>query len=132
MSKEAERVCIHGREFQRISVDEKIYCVPIANDDAEEDRLTAQHALFCRLLGNALVPPMIRLRDPTKVLDCGYGGGDWSVQFAEEFEDCEVRSADASLHGFWSSASLLREAADDCRYLVSIYSPCEDFMYECV
>jgi hypothetical protein len=99
MSNEAERVCIHGRVFQKISVDERIYCVPIANDDVEEDRLTAQHALFCRLLGNALVSPMIRLREPTKVLDCGYGGGDWCVQFAEEFEDCEVCSADALSHG---------------------------------
>lgn len=99
MSNEAERVCIHGRVFQRISVDERIYCVPIANDDVEEDRLTAQHALFCRLLGNALVSPIIHLTEPTKVLDCGYGGGDWCVQFAEEFEDCEVRSGDASMHG---------------------------------
>jgi hypothetical protein len=99
MSNDAERVCIHGRVFQKISVDEKIYCVPVANDDIEEDRLTAQHALFCRLLGDALISSTIRLREPGKVLDCGYGGGDWCVQFAEEFEDCEVRSVRISFHG---------------------------------
>jgi hypothetical protein len=90
MSEDHERVVIHGRIFQKISVDEKIYCAPVANDDIEEDRLTAQHDLFCRLLGDDLVSPILGLRNPSKVLDCGYGGGDWCVQFAEEYEDCEV------------------------------------------
>lgn len=90
MGDDFERVSIHGRIFQKISVDERIYCVPVANDDREEDRLTAQHDILCRLLGGALVSSTVRLRDPVKVLDCGYGGGDWSVQFAEEYEDCEV------------------------------------------
>lgn len=85
-----ERVSIHGRIFQKVSVDEKIYCAPVADDDIEEDRLAAQHSLFFRLLGDSLISPAIRLREPDKVLDCGYGGGDWSVDFAEEFEDCEV------------------------------------------
>lgn len=85
-----ERVSIYGRIFQRVSVDERIYCAPVADDDTEEDRLAAQHNLISRLLGNSLVSPAIRLGEPDKVLDCGYGGGDWSVEFAEEFEDCEV------------------------------------------
>jgi hypothetical protein len=102
MSNDAERVAIHGRLFQKTSVDERIYCVPVANDDVEEDRLTAQHALFCRLLGNSLVSSTIRLREPSKVLDCGYGGGDWCVQFAEEFEDCEARSVRGKRHGLLS------------------------------
>lgn len=94
MSDDLERVLMHGRVFQKISVDERIYCVPVANDDREEDRLTAQHAIIRRLLGDALVSSAIaiRLTDPSSVLDCGYGGGDWCVQFAEEFEDCKVRS----------------------------------------
>jgi hypothetical protein len=92
MSDDSVTVTIHGRIFQKVSIDEKIYCVPVANDDIEEERLTTQHHLFCRLLGDALIFPAIRLRDPRKVLDCGYGGGDWCVQFAEEFEDCEVGS----------------------------------------
>jgi len=84
-------VSMHGRIFQKISVDEKIYCVPVANDDREEDRLTAQHDIFQRLLGDSFVSSTISLRDPNSVLDCGYGGGDWCVQFAETFEDCRVR-----------------------------------------
>lgn len=91
MSSDLERVTLHGRIFQKISLDEGIYFAPVANDDREEDRLTAQHDIMCRLLGDALVSSRIPLTDPEKVLDCGYGGGDWSVQFAEEYEDCEVR-----------------------------------------
>ncbi|KAF1913292.1 S-adenosyl-L-methionine-dependent methyltransferase [Ampelomyces quisqualis] len=94
MSDDFERVLIQGRVFQKISVDERIYCAPVANDDIEEDRLTAQHNLFCRLLGGDLVSPVIGLGSPRKVLDCGYGGGDWCVQFAEEYEDCEVTGID--------------------------------------
>jgi hypothetical protein len=91
MSEHYETVNINGRIFQKTSVDERIYCVPVANDDLEEDRLTAQHDIVSKLLGNAFVSSTIPLRNPGKVLDCGYGGGDWCVQFAEEFEDCEVR-----------------------------------------
>jgi hypothetical protein len=99
MNDHSETVGIHGRAFQKVSVDERIYCVPVANDDLEEDRLTAQHNIMSRLLGNALVSPTIPLRDPSKVLDCGYGGGDWCVQFAEEFEDCEVHGARREVAG---------------------------------
>jgi len=92
MTDDLERVSIHGRIFQKASIDERIYCVPIANDDREEDRLTAQHDVLCRLLGDSLISPRVPLSDPSKVLELGYGGGDWCVQFAEEFEDCEVCS----------------------------------------
>lgn len=91
MSEDTLRVSIHGRVFQKISIDDKIYLAPIANDDREEDRLTAQHEIVSALFGNVLVSPRIPLRDPRKILDCGYGGGDWSVQCAEDFEDSEVR-----------------------------------------
>jgi hypothetical protein len=91
MSGDLETVHIHGRLFQKVSIDEGIYCVPIANDDGEEHRLIAQHRLLYRLLGDSLVSARVRLHDPMKVLDLGYGGGDWCVQFAEEYEDCEVR-----------------------------------------
>lgn len=92
MSEDTQRVLFHGRVFQKISVDDSIYLAPVANDDREEDRLTAQHDIVCRLFGNSLISPRIPVRDPRKVLDCGYGGGDWCVQFAEEWEDCEVRT----------------------------------------
>jgi hypothetical protein len=91
MSGDLETVHVHGRLFQKVSIDEGIYCVPIASDDGEEDRLIAQHKLLYRLLGDSLVSARVRLHDPRKVLDLGYGGGDWCAQFAEEYEDCEVR-----------------------------------------
>jgi hypothetical protein len=93
MSSDFEVVSIHGRIFQKTSIDERIYCVPVANDDREEDRLTTQHDVLCRLLGDSLISSRVPLNDPSKALDLGYGGGDWCVQFAEEFEDCEVCSA---------------------------------------
>ncbi|KAJ4313021.1 hypothetical protein N0V94_007148 [Neodidymelliopsis sp. IMI 364377] len=94
MEEDFQCVTIHGRVFQKVSVDNNIYCAPVANDEVEEDRLTAQHDVLFRLFGNALFSPHIRIRDPRKILDCGYGGGDWSVQFAEEYEDCEVTAVD--------------------------------------
>lgn len=97
MSSDYKVVSIHGRLFQKTSIDERIYCVPVANDDLEEDRLTIQHAVLRRLLGDCLVSSRIPLGDPTKVLDLGYGGGDWCVQFAEEFENCEVRLSQGAL-----------------------------------
>lgn len=91
MSEDLQRVNILGRTFQRISIDEKIYLAPVANDDQEEDRLTAQHDMLSTVFGGALISPRIPLTtNPRRVLDCGYGGGDWCVQFAEEYEDCEV------------------------------------------
>jgi hypothetical protein len=90
MNDHSETVSKHGRIFQKVSLDEHIYCVPTADDDLEEERLRSQHDIMTRLLGNALVSTTVQLRDPSKVLECGYGGGDWCVQFAEEYEDCEV------------------------------------------
>jgi len=92
MSGDLATVDIHGRRFQKVSIDERIYCVPNASDNDEEDRLIAQHQLLYRLLEDSIMSPRIPLNDPKKVLDLGYGGGDWCVQFAEEYEDCEVRS----------------------------------------
>ncbi|KAF2999928.1 hypothetical protein E8E13_009014 [Curvularia kusanoi] len=94
MEDELECVTIHGRLFQKVSVDQGIYCVPVSNDDLEEDRLTAQHDVLFRLFGNALFSPHMGISSPQKVLECGYGGGDWAVQFAEEFEECEITAID--------------------------------------
>lgn len=91
MEDDFQCVTIHGRIFQQVSLDNVIYCVPVANDELEEDRLTAQHDVLYRLFGNSLVFPHIQINVPKKILECGYGGGDWSVQCAEEYEDCEVR-----------------------------------------
>ncbi|KAL6710944.1 hypothetical protein ACN47E_006819 [Coniothyrium glycines] len=94
MVEDTEMVSYNGRIFQRISIDDRVYLAPVASDDREEDRLTAQHNIVIRLFGGSLFSPSIPLADPRRVLDCGYGGGDWAVQFAEEFEDCEVTAVD--------------------------------------
>lgn len=83
---------IHGRIFQKTWVDNRVYCVPAANDELEEDRLAAQHSIMSRLFGDRLFFPGIQIASPRSILDLGYGGGDWCVQCAEEFEDCEVRA----------------------------------------
>lgn len=47
-----------------------------------------QHALLHQLFGEKYFFP--RIENPMSILECGYGGGDWAVQIAEEYEDCEV------------------------------------------
>lgn len=94
MSTDTERVDVLGRTFQKISIDDSIYFAPVAIDDREEDRLAAQHDIFSRLLGDRLITRKIPLADPRRVLDCGYGSGDWCVQFAEEYEESEVTGVD--------------------------------------
>ena len=55
----------------------------------EETRLETQHDVLLRVCGNKLFFP--RIDNPRKILECGYGRGDWAVAVAEEYEDCEVR-----------------------------------------
>jgi cyclopropane fatty-acyl-phospholipid synthase-like methyltransferase len=58
--------------------------------EREEERLEAEHDVIFRFSGNRLYFPSVE--DPEKILDCGYGRGDWAVAVAEEYEDCEVCS----------------------------------------
>ncbi|KAF2469693.1 S-adenosyl-L-methionine-dependent methyltransferase [Lindgomyces ingoldianus] len=90
MNEDLRVVNIHDRDFQKYSVDNRIYCVPI--DEREEERLESQHDLLLRLSGNRLFFP--RIENPRKILDCGYGRGDWAVAIAEEYEDCQVTGID--------------------------------------
>ncbi|KAI4696979.1 uncharacterized protein J4E84_000103 [Alternaria hordeiaustralica] len=90
MSEDTETVSVHGREFQRTSLDEGVYYAPVAFDDREESRLTAQHEIVSRIFGDGLFSPRIPVGEPEAILECGYGGGDWAVQCADEFEDCEM------------------------------------------
>jgi hypothetical protein len=55
----------------------------------EEIRLETQHDVLLRICGNKLFFP--RIDNPQKILDCGYGRGDWAGAVAEEYQDCEVR-----------------------------------------
>ncbi|KAF2661943.1 S-adenosyl-L-methionine-dependent methyltransferase [Lophiostoma macrostomum CBS 122681] len=58
----------------------------------EEERLEVQHDVIFRFSENRLYFPSVE--DPEKILDCGYGRGDWAVAVAEEYEDCEVTGID--------------------------------------
>jgi hypothetical protein len=75
MSDDSERVSVHGRVFQRISLDEKIY-----------------FGLVARIFGDSLFSSRVSVENPSAILECGYGNGEWAVQCAEDFEDCEVRT----------------------------------------
>lgn len=90
MSEESRTVTVHDRVFQRISIDEKIYLAPVASDEVEEERLKNQHDIIFKMFGDRLFSPRIPIENPDSILECGYGGGDWAVQCAEEFEDCTV------------------------------------------
>jgi hypothetical protein len=98
MSEDEQQVTVHGRVFQKISIDDRIYLAPVAIDDREEGRLTDQHNIVSRLFGGRLFSPRIHVIEPRAILECGYGGGDWAVQCAEEFEDCEVRFCSYPVH----------------------------------
>ena len=114
MNDDFQCVTIHGRVFQKVTIENGIYCVPVANDELEEDRLTAQHDVLFKLFGNALFSPHMRIRDPRKILDCGYGGGDWSVQCAEEFQNCEVGLRISSNEFLLTILRLLRLTSTPC------------------
>ncbi|PVI06256.1 S-adenosyl-L-methionine-dependent methyltransferase [Periconia macrospinosa] len=89
-SEEDLKVYIHERFFQKYSVDRRIYCVPV--DEDEENRLETQHDILLRFFEDKLF--LAPIEYPEKVLECGYGRGHWVVQVAEEYEDCEVLGID--------------------------------------
>ncbi|KUL83460.1 hypothetical protein ZTR_10930 [Talaromyces verruculosus] len=89
-----EIVIIHGREFQQYSLNNRIYLCPI--DDDEIDRLELQHQVFNLVFDNRLIFPPIR--NPRRVLDCGYGAGNWALEVAERYPHCQVIGVDISPH----------------------------------
>ncbi|CAN9124447.1 unnamed protein product [Alternaria alternata] len=111
MSDDSERVSVHGRVFQRISLDEKIYFAPVAIDDREESRLTAQHRLVARIFGDSLFSSRVSVENPSAILECGYGNGEWAVQCAEDFEDCEMIGDLLESLGLWPFTSTLGRTA---------------------
>ncbi|EOD47288.1 Methyltransferase type 11 [Neofusicoccum parvum] len=85
-----EIVELHDREFQKFSIDNEIYCVPV--DTEEEERLESQHQILRYLFDNRLFFPPIQY--PTKVLDCGFGRGNWALDMAQMYPDSEVTGID--------------------------------------
>ncbi|KAK0650642.1 Secondary metabolism regulator laeA [Lasiodiplodia hormozganensis] len=85
-----EIVELHDREFQKFSIDNQIYCVPV--DEGEEQRLENQHQILQYLFeGRLFFPP---IQHPKKVLDCGYGRGNWALEMAQTYPDSEITAVD--------------------------------------
>ncbi|KAF2395718.1 S-adenosyl-L-methionine-dependent methyltransferase [Trichodelitschia bisporula] len=85
-----ETVEVHERTFQKYSIDRGVYPVPV--DEEEEDRLSAQHAVFQELFGGRFY--FVPLQYPRQVLDCGYGQAHWAVSFAQTYGSSEVTAID--------------------------------------
>lgn len=57
----------------------------------EAERLEHQNRVFNLVFdGKLIFPPLRNFRN---VLDLGYGAASWAVEVAENYPDCEVRSA---------------------------------------
>lgn len=89
-----ETVTIQNREYQRYSIENRVYFEPI--DDAEAERLELQHRVLSRVFEDRLIFPPIRR--PRRVLDCGYGAGAWALDVADQYPNCEVIGVDISPH----------------------------------
>ncbi|KAL8911516.1 MAG: hypothetical protein Q9171_003324 [Xanthocarpia ochracea] len=85
---------IHGRDYQKFSIDHAIHFVPVDEDEA--DRLESQHRVLNIVFdGRLFFPPVGPIRS---VLDCGYGAASWAAEVAENDPDCTVIGVDISLH----------------------------------
>ncbi|PGH27955.1 hypothetical protein AJ80_00209 [Polytolypa hystricis UAMH7299] len=83
-----------GREFQKYSIDNRIYFAPV--DEEEIERLDIQHKVFNKVFDERLIfPPVVQ---PRRILDCGYGSGAWAVEVAEQYPQCEVIGIDITPH----------------------------------
>ncbi|KAL2109216.1 hypothetical protein VUR80DRAFT_2803 [Thermomyces stellatus] len=91
-----ETVSYHGREYHKYCLDNNVYFCPVDEDEVE--RLGIMHAVFLRVFDNRLIFPPIR--NPRRILDCGFGAGDWAIDVAERYENCEVTGIDVCPHMF--------------------------------
>ncbi|KAL9124488.1 MAG: hypothetical protein Q9217_006184 [Psora testacea] len=89
-----ETIDLHGRDFQKYSIDHDIHLLPV--DEEESERLEHQHRVFNIIFDDRLIFPPIT--NPRRVLDCGYGTACWAVDVAEAYPDCEVIGVDISPH----------------------------------
>ncbi|KAF6841990.1 UMTA methyltransferase [Colletotrichum plurivorum] len=96
-----ETVTHQGREFQRYAVDNGAYFAPI--DEDEMERLQMMHIVLSIVFENSLIfPPITR---PRRILECGFGVGDWAIEVAEQHPSCEVVAIDICPH-IWPDESL--------------------------
>ncbi|KZL66760.1 UMTA methyltransferase, partial [Colletotrichum tofieldiae] len=96
-----ETVMYQGREYQRYAVDNGAYFAPIDEDEVE--RLQIMHAVLSIVFENQLLfPPITR---PRRILECGFGAGDWAIEVAQQHPSCEVVAIDICPH-IWPDESL--------------------------
>ncbi|RAK73340.1 class I SAM-dependent methyltransferase [Aspergillus fijiensis CBS 313.89] len=81
-------ITVHDRDFQRYSIEHKIYFQPV--DDDEVERLELQHQVFNKAFDDRLIFPPLPSDNPERILDCGHGTGAWAVEVAEQYPQCEV------------------------------------------
>ncbi|OHW96810.1 UMTA methyltransferase [Colletotrichum incanum] len=89
-----ETVMYQGREYQRYAVDNGAYFAPIDEDEVE--RLQMMHVVLSIVFENQLLfPPITR---PRRILECGFGAGDWAIEVAQQYPSCEVIAIDICPH----------------------------------
>ncbi|RVX72400.1 hypothetical protein B0A52_03588 [Exophiala mesophila] len=83
------KVLYLDREFQEYSLQHEIYLAPIDLD--EETRLRDQHEMLKMIYqdwNNSLYPRVVG--DPEKILELGFGSGEWAFELAEYDPDCTI------------------------------------------
>ena len=101
-----ETVTVHGREYQKYSVEHSIHLVPVdevqstlaerrsrrsklTRPQEEADRLESQHRVFDLVFDQRLIfPPLTNVKN---VLDCGYGASSWAIEVADSYPEGTVR-----------------------------------------
>jgi ubiquinone/menaquinone biosynthesis C-methylase UbiE len=95
LNEEVQRTFVHqNRSFQAYAIDNNTYFVPV--DEDETLRLRIQHNVLTMMFDNRLIFPPINA--PKRILDCGFGTGEWALQVAWEHHQCEVRGIDITPH----------------------------------
>ncbi|RAL16404.1 class I SAM-dependent methyltransferase [Aspergillus homomorphus CBS 101889] len=91
-------ITVHGRDYQKYSIDHNICFQPV--DDDEVERLELQHRVFNKVFNDRLIfPPLPDLespRIPRRILDCGHGTASWAIEVAEQNPRCEIIGVDIS------------------------------------
>ncbi|KAH0597256.1 hypothetical protein MHUMG1_04633 [Metarhizium humberi] len=80
----------HGRSYQKHAVTNGVYFGPV--DEEEVAHLELMHSVLCRLFDGRLIFPPVN--EPKRILDCGFGAGDWALDVARAYPDCEVIGVD--------------------------------------